>query len=168
MELTISVDIKGFDQLKKDYPEASERALESRITEACQLLERQVKKRTPQGAGPSHYRDSIFSKVELGQKINYGVSIRGIVSSPFSYGEPLEYGTKPHMPPRREIIWWVAKKLHLSGVELRRAVTAIRWHIYQHGTEGAHMYEKTFEEDKALIISILNKIPDDIVKRLKK
>ena len=167
-KINIKVDIKDLEQLVKDYPEASRMATISRLTEATKFLERVVKFKTPRGVGPTPLRNTIFSKVEYGTPVQYGTSIRGLVGTPAKYGEAVEFGTKPHMPPRREIIFWVARKLGLSGLELREAVRNIRWHIYQHGTEGAHMFEKGFNENKAFITKMLEKIPEDIVKSLKK
>jgi len=172
MEFKISIDTKEFDQLMKDYPEASNRALYARITEACEMLENRLKGHTPEGAGPANYRDSIFSKVEFGQKLEYGVPIRGIVSSPFSYGEPLEYGRGPGkgppIKPENPILFWVEKKLKYRGKEAKSVAFLISRSIKRHGTKGAHMYEKTVKENEALVKSILNKILDDIVRMLKK
>lgn len=167
-EISLKVDIKDLEQLIKDYPEASHKATISRLKEATKLLERAVKLKTPRGVGPTPLRDTIFSKIEFGTPVQWGTPIWGLVGTPAKYGEAVEFGTKPHMPPRREIIFWVAKKLGLSGLELREAVRNIRWHIYQHGTEGAHMFENAFNENKDLLTKTLEKIPDDIIKSLKK
>ena len=58
-----------------------------------------------------------------------------------SYAGYREFGTGPaaghgrYMPPVDAIKRWASDKLGLSGKELDRAVGAIRWGIYQHGTE---------------------------------
>ncbi|MFA5089147.1 MAG: hypothetical protein WC552_08980 [Candidatus Omnitrophota bacterium] len=161
-KIKCKVDIKDLEKLMKDYPEASNKATISRVTEMTNFLERVIKFKTPEGVGPTHLRDTIFHKVE------YGTPIRGLIGTPVEYGEAVEYGTKPHMPPRRPIIYWVSKRLHLSGRELREAVRNICWHIYQHGTKGAHMFENGFNENKDFITKTFEKIPDDIVKSLKK
>lgn len=52
-----------------------------------------------------------------------------------------EFGTGPaaghgrFMPPYEPIKRWCADKLGLTGKKLERAVEAIRWNIYQHGSE---------------------------------
>lgn len=176
MELKITTDIKGLEELIKQYPEASKKARISRITEACAFLENRLKLapdeggHTPRGAGmKGHYFASIFHKVEYGQKIELGTPIRGIVTSPFEYGEALEYGRSPgKYPPRKPIQAWVEKKLEVSGKEAKAVAFLVARKIAKQGTKGAHMYEKTLEENKERVISILNKIPEDIVNGLKK
>ncbi|MFH1857326.1 MAG: hypothetical protein ABH845_00255, partial [Candidatus Omnitrophota bacterium] len=129
MELKISVDIKGLEQLTKDYPEASHKARYARISEACLVLENRLKSpsgHTPVGAGPMHYRETIFSKVELGSRVEYGVPIWGIVSSPLPYGEPLEYGRRPgKFPPAGPIQHWVEMRFirFMHTYELKRVDT---------------------------------------------
>ncbi len=158
-EIKIKVDLKELEALTKRYPEASTKARRKRLREALLLLEREIKRLTPEGAGPIHIRDTIFSRVE-----NRGEAAWGLVGTPFSYGESLEYGTKPHFPPIAMIHYWVEKKLGLTGKEAKSAAFCIARAISKRGTKGGHMFEKGFEMNESRVVGILERIPEDIVK----
>ena len=157
--IKIKVDLQALEALTKRYPEASAKAREGRLTEALLLLERAVKNLSPEGAGPIHFRDTIFHKVTA-----FGESTQGLLGSAAVYGAPLEFGTRPHFPPIKPILFWVEKKLGLAGKEAKSAAFCIARAISKHGTKGAHMFEKGFAMNEAQVISILNQIPADIVK----
>ena len=155
----IKVDLTGLEALTKRWPEASETARRGRLTEALLLLEAAIKRLTPEGAGPIHIRDTIFSQVGI-----RGESVWGMIGTPAIYGESLEYGTKPHFPPVAPIRFWVERKLGLMGKEAQSAAFCIARAISKRGTKGAHMFEKGFEMNEARVISILERIPEDIVR----
>lgn len=161
MEPRIIVDIKDLERLTKEFPEASLRARESRLTEALLLIEGAIKQLTPVGAGPIHARDTIFQNVNF-----HGENVVGIVGMPVMYGAPLEYGAKPHFPPVAPIMFWVEKKLGLAGKAAQSAAFCIARAISKRGTTGAHMFGKGFEMNEARVVAILNQIPDDICRRV--
>ena len=158
-DIKVKVNLKEIEDLSKRYPEASKTARQGRLTEALLLLEREVKRLTPEGAGPIHLRDTIFQKVEM-----YGESAWGQVGTPAIYGESVEYGTKPHFPPIAPLIFWVEKRLGLSGKEAKSVAFAIARKISKKGTYGTHMFQYGFERNRAQIIAMLRQIPEDIVK----
>ena len=155
----IIVDLKALEELTRSYPEASAKARQARLNEALLLLEAAVKRLTPEGAGPIHLRDTIFSQTEL-----RGEAFSGSVGTPALYGEPLEYGTSPHFPPIAPIRFWVEKVLGLSGKEAQSAAFCIARAISRRGTKGRHMFEQGFAQNEAQVIGILERIPEDIVK----
>jgi len=155
----IVADLKGVEELARRYPEASMTARQGRLQEALLLLEREIKRLTPEGAGPTHLRDTIFSKVEM-----YGEKAWGMIGTPAVYGEPVEYGTRAHFPPVKPILFWVQRKLGLSGKEAQSAAFCIARAISKRGTKGAKMFGKGFETNEAAVMAILNRIPEDIVK----
>jgi hypothetical protein len=159
MDVKIVTNIAGLKELTRKYPEASQNARVSRITEALLLLDAAVKKRTSVGAGPIHLRDTIFEKVETN-----GQAIMGLLGTPCAYGEPVEMGTSPHFPPIAPIQFWVEKKLGIVGKQAKSVAFLIARAISKRGTQGAHMFGKGFDENEAAVIRILNMIPDDIVK----
>jgi hypothetical protein len=162
MNIKVITDIDSLKALTAKYPEASQKARLSRITEALQLLLGAVKMKTPEGASPFHLRDRIFEKVEMGEPV-----IGLLATPPIQYGVPLEYGTKPHgvsIEGQKNLLLWVEKKMGCSGKEAVKIMKAITWKIYHHGTKGAHMFEEGFTENETKIIRILEKIPKDIVK----
>jgi hypothetical protein len=158
-DISIKVDLKELEALTKRYPEASETARRGRLTEALLLLEREVKRLTPEGAGPIHLRDTIFQRIEM-----RGEGAWGMVGTPAIYGESLEYGTRPHFPPIAPILFWVEKKLGLMGKEAKSAAFCIARAISKRGTKGAHMFNKAFDMNENQVIAILERIPEDIVK----
>jgi len=161
LEPKIIADLKDLEGLTKKYPDESRQAREAKLTEALLLLERAIKLKTPEGAGPMHIRDTIFQKTGM-----RGESVWGMIGTPAVYGESLEYGTKPHFPPVDPIQHWVEKKLGISGGATHSVAFLIARAISRRGTKGAHMFEKGTEEQEAAVIRILEQIPEDIVRRL--
>lgn len=158
MELKISVDIKNLEALIKRYPEASLRARRRYISEAVLLLQREIMLLTPEGAGPIHLRDTIFSA------ISFGEPVRGIDGTPAIYGESIEHGTKPHFPPVKPILFWVEKRLGLSGKEALSVACAIVRKIGKKGTYGTYMFKYGMERNRAKVIRMLKQIPADIIR----
>lgn len=161
MELNITVDLSSVQKLLDKYPEVSATVQREKVTEAALLLERAIKLLTPEGAGPIHLRDTIFHKIE-----QRGVSVRGLISTPASYGESVELGTRPHFPPVAPILFWVEKKLGLEGKEAKSAAFGIVRAISKRGTKGAKMFKKGVKEHKAAVLSLLNQIPEEIIRRI--
>lgn len=155
--LSVIYDTSGMEALMRDYPRASEDARTARVTEAILLMEREVKKDTPWGAGPIHLRDSIFSEVR-----HEGQSTAGILGTPMEHGQPVEYGTKPHFPPIDPLEFWVEKRLGLSGKAARSVAYAIAVSISRKGTKGRKMFSDNFEEYREQVMNILGRIGPDI------
>ncbi len=160
-ETRIKVDLKDLEELTKKYPEVSKDVRISKITEAVNLLEAAVKKRTPYGAGPIHLRDEIFSKVSAS-----GKKVAGLVGVSMVHGEPVEKGTKPHFPPTGPIQFWVERKLGIGGSEAASVAFLIARAISRRGTKGAKMFERGFEENEARVMRILEEIPEEILRRI--
>ncbi|MBU1067666.1 hypothetical protein KKE60_07745 [Patescibacteria group bacterium] len=161
LEIKLKTNLSDLEDLTSEFPEASREARIARITEALNLLEREIKQRTPWGAGPIHLRDTIYPS---GPHVQ-GNNVWGSIGTPLEHGEPVEYGTRPHFPPIAPIQFWVEKKLGLAGAEARSAAFLIARTISVHGTKGAHMFEKGFEAAESRVIRILENIPDDIVRK---
>lgn len=159
IEPKLKTNIKGLKKLTEEYPAASRDARKARLTEALLLLERVVKEKTPEGAGPIHLRDSFFSTVDW-----IGDQFKGIFGTPLAHGEPVEYGTKPHFPPIAPLQHWVEKILGLEGKKARSVAFAIAIIRSRSSRLGVHMVDKGFTENEARILEILKRIPDDIIK----
>ena len=84
--------------------------------------------------------------------------------SPAIYGESVEAGTKPHFPPVAPIRHWVERKLGITGKEAGSVAFLIARAISKRGTKGAGMFEKSFDENEAAVIRILEMIPADIIR----
>ena len=161
MDLRIEVNLAALPRLTRAYPDAARRARMRRLTESLLLLEREIKKNTPVGAGPIHLRDTIFSRVQEGASAS-----EGIVGTPMQHGLSVEMGTKPHFPPVAPIRHWVERKLGLSGREADSAAFAIARAISKRGTKGAGMFEKAFENNETAVIRLLEMIPADIIREV--
>ena len=160
-DINIKVNLKELEAFIKRYPEASLFARRSRISEATLLLQREIMLKTPEGGGPIHLRDTIFSTISIGEPV------WGMVGTPAIYGAAVEYGTKPHPVSKigqEAILFWVTKKLGLSGKEAKSAAFCIARAIKKRGTKGAHMFEKGFALSETRVIAMLKQIPEDIVR----
>ncbi|MEN8134325.1 MAG: HK97 gp10 family phage protein [Thermodesulfobacteriota bacterium] len=159
--LGFGVDFSHIQRLARQYPEISAEESVAVMRVIVARLENEVVGNTPAGVGGSSgLRGSINGEVVLRTG-----EIIGLVGSPLAHAAPVEYGTRPHFPPARPIILWAARKLGLSGRELRSAVRGIQWKIYQHGTEGAHMFDKSFKNLDSWIMAQVETIPDRIAGR---
>ena len=160
-EPKLKVDLSDIERLTKKYPEASRAARVAKLTEALALLEREVVKRTPRGAGPIHLADATFSDVMV-----RGTKVWGILGNPLGHGEPVELGTRPHFPPVGPLKHWVERRLGITGAEAASVAFLIARAISKRGTKGAHMFEEGFEASEARAMRILEEIPADIVRRV--
>jgi hypothetical protein len=151
------------DRLLSLFPEAVTEATVAKVTEAVKFLERVIKSDHdfPYGAGPLHLLQTIGTEVDIS-----GRAIIGIVGTPAKYAEPVEYGTKPHFPPIEPIQFWVEKKLGIEGKEAKGVAFLIARKISVEGTEGAHMFEKTYNEYKPDVEKILDEIAEDALRRV--
>lgn len=160
-ETKLKVDLQELEALVKEYPEAAKKARMRRLTEAVMLLEREIKRDTPYGAGPIHLRDTIHGAVK-----EYGERATGILGTPMEYGEPVELGTKPHFPPVGPIEHWVRVKLRLPDEIAPSVAFLIARAISRRGTKGKKMFAHGFEDNEAKIRRILEAIPGDIVREV--
>jgi hypothetical protein len=160
-ELKIISHLDDLDKMIVNYPDASTAARTARVTEALQVLESIIKQITPEGAGPIHIRDTMF-----GRTLMQGNLVYGQFGTPAIYGESLEYGTVAHFPPVEPIQFWVEKVLGITGSEAKGVAFCIARAISRRGTPGAHMFEKGIAYSEPYIMTILNQIPEDIVRRL--
>jgi len=155
----VIVNLDSLQQLAMKYPQAAANASRARITQAVMLLEAAIKRITPVGAGPVHMRDTIFSRVQMD-----GESVWGMIATPVKYGQPVEYGTRPHFPPVKTIQFWVEKKLGYTGKQAKSVAFLIARAISRRGTQAREPFGRGFEEQRSQVVWILSQIPADIVK----
>lgn len=161
MVTRIKIDSSEIERLVREYPDISREVRTAKLTEALSLLEAEIQKKTPYGAGPIHLRDSIFDQVAVS-----GQRVSGVVGTPLEHGIPVELGTKPHFPPIAPIQFWVQKKLRIEDEKQSRAVAfLIARAISRRGTRGQKMFGTTFEENEHRVMTILGEITGEIVRR---
>lgn len=161
MKPLLEYNLNGLSKLAADYAPAFAQVSRAKMTEALMLLESVIKPKTPYGAGPIHLRNATQTRIDV-----TGSTVTGVLGNPLEHGEPVESGTKPHFPPLDPLQFWVENKLGYSGKEARSIAYAIAVKISQKGTEGVHMFEKGFEENKTAVIAILNEIKTEMAARL--
>ena len=160
MLIDYKLDLAELEKLIKEYPDISRDVRVGKIQEAVLLLEREIKEKTPVGAGPIHLRDTIHQKVQVS-----GARVIGIVGTPLKHGVPVEMGTRPHFPPLGPIQLWVEKKLGYEGKEAKSVAFLIARAISKRGTKGREMFGSAFEDNESRLRDILGTIPDEIARR---
>lgn len=120
--------------------------------EVTQLATRLVKEKTPQGVMGA--QGGLLSTIQPEvREISAGVL--GIVGTVSPYGLVREKGRRPGkgMPPggkgskERPLLRWIEVKMGVSRAEAELIEYPVRRKIATKGTEGAHMFEKTLDED---------------------
>ncbi|NYZ17064.1 hypothetical protein HL658_31360 [Azospirillum sp. RWY-5-1] len=120
------------------------------VLEGQLLLEREVRERTPT-SGAGTLRDSIGAlPIELS-----GERVVGAVGTSLAYAEPVEVGSRPHVPPLEPLADWVRRKLGKTGEEGDAVANAIRWAIAKRGTKGAFMFRDALAAVQPQLESIL-------------
>jgi hypothetical protein len=158
----LKVDMTPLKRLARIYPELAAEETVAVMQMVLARVEGAVMAKTPVGVGgAAGLRGSIN-----GQVLRKAGEVVGLVGSPLPHADPVEFGSRPHMPPARPLILWASRVLGLSGRELRSAVRGIQWKIYRHGTKGHHMFGETFEELDGWIMGQLETIVPRIAGRI--
>jgi hypothetical protein len=109
------------------------------VFEATLLAQREIVERTPRGVGAG---GGLAGSINA-REPEIGVdAIVGVVGTPLAYAEPVELGTRPHMPPLQPLMDWVKAKLGKPADQVEPIARAIQWKIYHHGTRGAFMFRE--------------------------
>lgn len=151
----------------KDLQAALERApqivreeLETAVTEADLLLEREVQQRMPTAHGT--LRASVFHREEVSD-----AGVIGLVSTPLDYAVPVELGSKPHFPPVEALIDWVRQKLGVKSEKMARGVAfAVARKISVRGTAAQRPFGLTFQAEEAQVRSIFDRAAARIAERM--
>ncbi len=159
MELKLHIEFKDPLLPPDVIPQAAAAALE----ETLMLLEAEVVRRTPIGA-----MEILSKSIAAGPVEQAGGGFKGMVGTAMLYGEPVEYGTKPHWPPIGPMIPWVIRKLHVKKEDASGVAFLIARKISRSGTKGAHMFENALKENQGRIKDIFERIGYQIATRLEK
>lgn len=133
-------------------PEMVDEELSRAALEASIIVTRNVKDVTPVGV-------SRGGGEGLQASIRYQIypsagEVTGVISSPLNYVEPVEIGSRPHMPPVESLREWAESK----GL----SAWAVAKSIAKHGTKGQWMFKKGFETSGPM----LERIGDATVSRI--
>lgn len=164
--LNIRIDIHGAAELAHAFDLAPEIVMEEqeRATwEAGLLLERETRERTPVGiAGGGGLKGSIAAR----EPRRLGEAVIGEVGTALNYAVPVELGSRPHFPPVQPLADWAVAKLGVDPGEARSVGFLIARKISRKGTEGAHMFERAFEANRAQVARIYEAARARIAQRI--
>ncbi len=131
-DLSLSIDVSGIDPVVEEYehfPAAIRAVMTVAMEKSLQLVEGQVKIRTPENLGT--LRASINHEI-----IRPFPNLVGKVGSPQIYAPVIESGRKPgsRMPPVDAIkLWLFRKKIVTDLSKLESAAWAVAKHIAKEG-----------------------------------
>ena len=114
------------------------------------LLERETKELTPVGVGAG---GGLKGSIAAREPERLADSVSGAVGSPLNYVVPVERGSAPHFPPVQPLIDWARAKFGV-GEEAERIGYAVARSIAARGTEGAFMFTRALEANRAQIARI--------------
>lgn len=74
------------------------------------------------------------------------------------YAAVVEFGSRPHWPPREPIIRWVKKKFgkNLGEAEVKSAAFLVSRAISRRGTSGHFMFQRAFEQNQEAAERLIN------------
>ena len=166
MATTATLDtatMREYAKYLQQAPAIAREEMTAAVEEVLNLWEREVKEKTPHGA-TDVLRGSIAHQLQ-----GSPVEISGKVFSSAAHAAPVELGTRPHWVGREGFLSlrdWVQKKLGVGPGEADGVAMAVAFKISQHGTEGAHMFARTLEEQGAAANEIVARAVTRIVERL--
>lgn len=158
-----ALELQGWAELDAAFrqaPEIVRRELLAAVTEADQLLEREVKDKTPTATGVS--RASIFSREQV---LESGAI--GVVGTTLPHVAYVELGTKPHFPPVQELEDWVRVKLGITDEKKIHGVAyLIARKIAARGTLGVGMFHRTWAQQRPQVERLFAAARERIVARM--
>ncbi len=165
MELKVSVIQKG-KIFEGKGPEIVNENLTAAMYEATSFLEREVKRRTPQGVfgAKGGLRSTIRGEVEgKGTPL-----IKGIVAHTSVYGDVIEKGRTAGKtwPPEGSLLRWIEVKLGVDERTAKRLEFVIRRKIGKKGFPGVYMFENAFNENWTKIQKIFDRCGFEIAREL--
>ncbi len=158
MELKVSMKKKG-PIFEGKTAKIVNKDLTAAMYEATQLLEREVKKRTP--AGVMGAQAGLRSGIH-GEVTGKGTPrVKGIVAAHAShkYAEVIEKGRRANKawPPEGVLLRWIQVKFGESAETAQRLEFVIRRKIGRKGFPGVHMFENALNENWTKIKKIFDK-----------
>lgn len=164
--LDLTIDIQGGVELARAFAEAPDVVADEMVAaawEASLLLEREVQELTPTGVhGASGLKGSIAAKEPRVLADN----VIGEVGTASPYAYPVELGTVPHFPPVKPIAEWAQHKLGVPAKDADRVGFLIARKISKQGTQGAFMFTRAFEGNRAQVQRMFDEARRRIARRL--
>ena len=162
-DLEITYNDHGLAALYKEAPEMINQELHTATEVAAHFVEGKVVQFSPRGAGPIHLYQTITSEVR-----GTGVNVIGEIYSTdipvkvASVEEGRAPGKMPPWGPGSSLALWVERK---AGGDSSAAFLIARA-IGRRGTQGAHMFQKAFDASRGEVETMLERVAEDLVRRL--
>ncbi|MCE2516262.1 MAG: HK97 gp10 family phage protein [Alphaproteobacteria bacterium] len=129
-------ELTRFSDALERMPDRLTAEMVTGVNEMLLLGQRETQERTPTATGLT--RNSIIADAPV---VTTGGGVEGRWGSAAPHIEPLEEGSRPHMPPIAPIQQWVVQKLGISEPTHARAVAwAVATKIKREGTRGQFMF----------------------------
>lgn len=136
-------------------------AMLARMQKSLDAFQQAVMVETPVGVS-GNLRGSLSTYIE-------GVSLdwTGTLTTALVYGESVEFGRKPgRMPPPQALELWVVRKWGIDPANAMGVSWALARHIAAHGTKGAFMFQKGFDNALPAVMRLWDDLPDAVVKQV--
>lgn len=162
----ITHDIQGSVELIKAFhvaPDIVNEELVAATWEAELLLEREIKELTPVGVGAG---GGLRGSISAREPRTLADNVIGVVGTSAAHALPVEIGTRPHFPPIEPLQDWVEAKLGVGDNASYGVAFMIARKIARRGTQGAHMFERAFEANRAQVQQIYARARTKIAKRM--
>ncbi len=162
----LHMDIRDASQLVRNFDQAPEIVIEE-LTAATwkseHLLEREIKELTPVGIGAG---GGLKGSISAREPQILADNVIGMVATSMAHAVPVEVGTKPHFPPVQPLADWAEHKLGLSHNEAGHVGYLIARKIAAKGTQGAHMFERAFNDNERQVQEFYGDARKNIAKRI--
>lgn len=144
LEIT-AADHVMLSDLWERAPEITRSELLVAMTDANLLLQGELMQDLPRGAGGAA---GLAGSIQREERVQ-DERVLGLVSTPLPYGEYVELGTRPHMPPIQPLVDWVEAKLGETGDAAVGAAFAIAKTIARRGTRPQPVWASTYRRVEA-------------------
>ena len=163
--LSITMSIKGMEELSKRFrdPQTVGRAARKGLSQMGQAVRREAVQRAPVGVsgGGGGLRGSIVVQVERGP-----IPLEARVGPTVAYGAPVEFGSRPHMPPVSALIDWVRLKAARGAPNPERIAWAIARTIARRGTRAQPYMRPGLRAARVRIRKIADKMALEIARAM--
>jgi hypothetical protein len=123
--------IKNVQALPGDVEQAIIRGMRSAAMRGVSVVVEQIGTKNSGNGAPPAVDEGTLQRSVSSSPIPKGGEI--IVDAP--HAAIVEYGTRPHMPPKQPLVDWAKRKFGVDEDEAEDIAQAVRWKIFHHGTK---------------------------------
>ncbi len=171
-EIRFEFQVKGLEKLKAQpirFEKAYQEAGRETMIQATAVLARSIVLRFERPAGglpPAINTGQLRNSVAWRVPTIEGQTIEGGVGTNVAYALPIEFGSRPHWPPRDPIELWVRRKLQVPANRARAVAFLIARKIARRGTAPRQIFALGLEDAKPRMTEIFSRLPQMILRRM--